>query len=319
MKVLSQREFYEEIAVTFDKDVTTLLPPDIAQQTGHFNLLNLADLPPQDDKPPILYGRRACYVVSLMHGHCQLKYADAVVDIKQPVLFFSSPREAYRWQNITPYMAGYLCIFTADFLRPATSGVEQDEWPLFQSNSLPIMPLTEGEYATTAALFQKMAQELTSTYAYKYDLLRVHLMEMLHFAQKRRPLPLRVGPPTASARVSMLFKELLERQFPLHPPQSLQLRSATDYATQLAVHVNHLNKILKETTGYTTTDLLNHRLAQEARRLLRQTSWSISAIAQCLGFAEVAHFSNFFKRHTSLSPLAFRRAEKRLVEGGEIR
>jgi AraC family transcriptional activator of pobA len=39
---------------------------------------------------------------------------------------------------------------------------------------------------------------------------------------------------------------------------------------------------------------------------LRQTDWNVSEIALSLGFDEVAHFSNFFKKQTQLSPLNFR-------------
>jgi AraC family transcriptional regulator, transcriptional activator of pobA len=39
---------------------------------------------------------------------------------------------------------------------------------------------------------------------------------------------------------------------------------------------------------------------------LKQTPWNVSEIAYTLGFDEVAHFSNFFKKHTSLSPLKYR-------------
>jgi AraC-like DNA-binding protein len=47
-------------------------------------------------------------------------------------------------------------------------------------------------------------------------------------------------------------------------------------------------------------------MIQEAKILLKQTDWNISEIAYSLGFEEVAHFSNFFKRQTSLAPLVFR-------------
>ena len=104
--------------------------------------------------------------------------------------------------------------------------------------------------------------------------------------------------------------ELLERQFPLTTPQQrVPLRTAKDFADHLAVHVNHLNKVLKETTGRTTSDLLAGRLVQEAQVLLKQTNWTISEIADGLGFADVAHFSHFFKRQTSLAPAAYRLAE----------
>jgi len=79
-----------------------------------------------------------------------------------------------------------------------------------------------------------------------------------------------------------------------------------EYADRLSVHVNHLNKVLKEQTGKTTTDLIRSRMIQEAKILLRQTDWTISEIAYSLGFEEVAHFSNYFKKQTASTPLAFR-------------
>jgi AraC family transcriptional regulator, transcriptional activator of pobA len=74
----------------------------------------------------------------------------------------------------------------------------------------------------------------------------------------------------------------------------------------LGIHINHLNKVLKETTGRSTTEIINGRIAEEAKLLLKQTQWNVSEIAFALGFDEVAHFSNFFKKHTGLSPLKFR-------------
>jgi len=48
--------------------------------------------------------------------------------------------------------------------------------------------------------------------------------------------------------------ELLERQFPIESPiQRMKLRSPIDFANQLAVHVNHLNRAIKETMGKTTS------------------------------------------------------------------
>uniref|UniRef100_UPI003D7F334F helix-turn-helix domain-containing protein n=1 Tax=Pedobacter sp. TaxID=1411316 RepID=UPI003D7F334F len=111
----------------------------------------------------------------------------------------------------------------------------------------------------------------------------------------------------ASVRVSSLFIELLERQFPIESPhQKLHLRTAKDYANRLAIHVNHLNKVLKENTGRTTTEIIATRIVQEAKTHLKQTDWNISEIAYSLGFEEVSHFSAFFKKQTTLTPLSIR-------------
>jgi AraC-like DNA-binding protein len=84
------------------------------------------------------------------------------------------------------------------------------------------------------------------------------------------------------------------------------MRTAKDYADRLAVHVNHLNKVLKEVTGKTTTQTIANRIIQEAKILLKQTNWNIAEISYTLGFDDIAHFSNFFKKQTSIAPVAFR-------------
>ena len=86
----------------------------------------------------------------------------------------------------------------------------------------------------------------------------------------------------------------------------IKLRTASDFADQLNVHVNHLNRAVKETSGKTTSNLIGERLLQEAKIKLKQSKWNVSEIAFSLGFKEVTHFNNFFKKHTDMSPVKFR-------------
>jgi AraC family transcriptional activator of pobA len=126
---------------------------------------------------------------------------------------------------------------------------------------------------------------------------------------------LRLQPPisqekqlaNASQRISALFLELLERQFPIDDQHAaIQIKSASQFASQLNVHVNHLNRSVKENLQKTTTQVIAERIIQEAKILLRHSKWSVSEIAFALGFSEPTHFNNFFKKHTSTSPTAFR-------------
>jgi AraC family transcriptional regulator, transcriptional activator of pobA len=111
----------------------------------------------------------------------------------------------------------------------------------------------------------------------------------------------------ASKRITFLFLELLERQFPVNESEaSLQLRSASDFAAQLSVHVNHLNRAIKRTTGKTTSKIIAARILEEAKILLKNRSLNVSEIAYSLGFTKASHFNNFFKKHVQVSPLKFR-------------
>jgi AraC-like DNA-binding protein len=170
-----------------------------------------------------------------------------------------------------------------------------------------VFQLTPAEAARAAAIFARMREELAADYAYKYDLLRAYVLELLHLGQKRQPATTLHPAHSAAARLSSRFVELLERQFPLTTPQQrVPLRTAKDFADHLAVHVNYLNKVLKDSTGRTTTDLIGGRRAQEAKVLLRHTDWTLWEIADGLGFVDVAHFSHFFRRYAAVSPGVFR-------------
>jgi len=153
-----------------------------------------------------------------------------------------------------------------------------------------------------------MEKEFNSGYKYKFDIIRNLIFELLHCALKLEPsLTLESHPVNASQRISMLFMELLERQFPIDETHlSIGLRSASEYANQLNVHVNHLNRAVKETTEKTTTQIIAERILQEAKVLLKHTAWNVADIAYALGFAEATHFNNFFKKHVQLSPVKFR-------------
>ena len=112
----------------------------------------------------------------------------------------------------------------------------------------------------------------------------------------------------ASYRISTLFLELLERQFPIDDSRStMKLRYASDFANLLNVHVNHLNRAMKETTQKTTTQIISDRILQESKILLHHSAWNVSEIAYPLGFTEATHFNNFFKKHMQISPLKFRK------------
>ncbi|MBV4355809.1 helix-turn-helix domain-containing protein [Pinibacter aurantiacus] len=299
--MISLEEFY--------KDTKSLIPEDINKEIGHFNVFKIDELNARLKKKPqtMPYNRRAYYKISMIRGRNKAEYADKVIEIERNALLFATPRIPYHYVPLDENQDGYFCIFTPDFLIKNKSGVVLDSLPIFQPGGYPVFEVSDDEAEEITAIFKKMYKELSSDYAYKYDLLRNYVLELIHYGQKLQPATALYPTHTASERVSSLFIELLERQFPIESPQQkLALRTAKDYADRLGVHVNHLNKVLKENIGKTTTDIISGRLVQEAKILLKQTDWNISEIAYSLGFEEVAHFSNFFRKQTTLSPVNFR-------------
>jgi AraC family transcriptional regulator, transcriptional activator of pobA len=308
MKPKSIEDFYQEISVDSNSDVSTLLPKDIQKEIGHFNVFNIKELYERlKEKPNMPYYRRAYYKISLIKGNNRAEYADKIIEIEQYALLFATPKIPYNYIPQDTNQSGQFCIFTNEFLSKNKSGIDLDELPIFATAGYPIFQLSAEEVSEVELIFNKIQKEINSDYIYKYDLIRNYVAELIHFGQKLQPITALYSKHNSAARVSSLFVELLERQYPIESPNHrLILRTAKDFAERLSVHVNHLNKVLKESTGKTTTELISSRLIHEAKILLKETDWNISEIAFSLGFEELAHFSNFFKKQTTLSPLSFR-------------
>lgn len=308
MKSKSIEEFYEEIAGGICTEQNSFLPNGIQKEIGHFNVFNIKELYERlNGKSCMPYDRRAYYKISLIQGKNRVEYADRTIDIEEYALLFATPKIPYNYLPLDTQQSGHFCVFTNEFLTKEKIGMDLDKLPIFQTDGYPVFQLTETDAVSLNLIFKKIHQEINSDYVYKYDLIRNYVAELIHFGQKLQPVTALYSKHNSAARVSSLFVELLERQFPIESTrQRLELKSAKDFASRLAIHVNHLNKVLKENTGKTTTELISERLIHEAKILLKETDWNISEIAYSLGFEELAHFSNFFKKQTALTPIAFR-------------
>lgn len=78
------------------------------------------------------------------------------------------------------------------------------------------------------------------------------------------------------------------------------------YASALHISPVYLSRVVRQVTGRTVIDYINHMLLMEASFLLRTSELSIAQIADRLHFADTPSFSKFFSRMKGQSPRAFR-------------
>lgn len=281
------------------------MPENLQQEIGHFNVFRLEEHSSKGPNP-IRYSRRAFYKISLTRGHNVFHYADKSLEVSGSTLIFFNPNVPYTYDCLSPGNTGFFCIFKEAFFTEKLRGSISD-FPMFAPGGKPAYFLNEAQDRQITAVFEKMLEEINSDYAFKYDLLRNYVTETIHYALKMDPSETLFQHPDAKSRITAIFTELLERQFPIESPnQRFSMRSPNDFARELSVHVNHLNRAIKETTGRTTTEHIFERLTSEAKALLRHTNWNVSEISYCLGFEEPAHFNNFFKKQALVTPTAFR-------------
>jgi AraC-like DNA-binding protein len=253
------------------------------------------------------YNRKGLYKISLLKGKTKLYYADKKVDF-DCALLFSNPNIPYAWEHTDHEQIAYFCVFTEEFFEQFVS---IKDYPVFKPGNTPLFHLNAEEFTNFENLFKQMLSEISLEFSYKYDSLRAMVLQMIYKAMKLEPASCQqYKDSNGSHRIASIFTELLERQFPIESViHRIEMRTPTEFANNLSVHINHLNHVLKTVTGRTTSQLIAERLMQEARSLLQHTDWNISEISWCLGFEDLPHFINFFKKHQQSTPKIYRKTQ----------
>lgn len=297
MKSESLREFYQRTRIAH--------PGIFTCKEGHFNVYNR-----EHCSGKTVYRRRDFYKISLINEGGFIHYADKSIALQQPALVFSNPMIPYAFEPSAGKQTGYFCLFTEDFVAKQDKSHLLTDAPMFKPGGYPVFFIHENQQHFLSDIFERMKTELATDYVHKYALLYHYVQILIHEALKMRPAENYFSQQNASSRISDLFLELLERQFPVEEPhQGLKLRTPADYASRLSIHVNYLNRSVKENTGKTTSSHIADRIASEAKILLLHTTWNVNEIAYALGFEYPSYFNSFFRRHVSTTPRAFRSDE----------
>jgi len=289
----------------FYKRITHPLPKDVDNGLGHFNVFT------RQECIEIPYSRKNYFKITLLKGKHKIHYADKTLQSDHVALMFSDPLVPYSWESLDGKKEGYFCIFTEAFFY--NYGTLRN-YPIYKPEHPKVFLLDEMMAQEVEALFEKMLGEINSTYAYRDDLLRNLTLELIHIALKMEPASIIPDVQSDKKRkIDTLFNELLERQFPITSPyERLELKNPSDFARLLNIHTNHLNRTLKEVSEKTTTERIAGRILEEAKILLKHSSWSVGDIAYALGYEESAHFINFFKKKLNQTPQNYRIGQTRL-------
>lgn len=285
------------------KNINSLSDFNTELKLKGFNVFQIEE----DCKVTRLYSRKDFFKICLTTGKSIIHYADRSFEADGTVLFFGNPNIPYSWETISTTYVGYTCLFSEDFFKTYERSLSLQKSPLFMVGGTPILNINEEQREFLNSIFKKMIEEQKTDYPYKDDLIRNYVNLIIHEALKMQPSENYAQNKNAALRITNVFLELLERQFPIESlDRPLQLRNANDYANILAVHVNYLNKSLKEITGKSTTTLINERIINEAKALLKHTNLNIADVAYALGFEYPTYFNNFFKRMTGTNPKSLR-------------
>ena len=256
------------------------------------------------------YQRRNFYKISLLtKGEGILFYADKEVPLKDNALVFTNPLVPFAYKSLAAVKEqGFFCLFTNAFIESSFKTGRLSESPLFRVGGNNVVVPDEQTTRMLLLIYERLITEAQSDYNHKQELIGAYIQVIMQEALKIEAPEKNYIFNNAAGRLVDLFLTLLETQFSMVSPASpLELKNANEYAAQLSVHPNHLNRVLRDTTGKSTIDHINERTLTEARSMLLHTNLNIGDISDCLGFNHSTNFQTFFKRQTGLTPNGLRK------------
>lgn len=193
---------------------------------------------------------------------------------------------------------GYVILFTPGFL--AENHIPCyfiDDINLFNDHgSSPPLNVNEAEFIQLTAYCEEMLKIQHSELKYKE--LAISSYIKLFLIQGNNVCTLKNDNPQNQEAINSIlknFKNLVNQKYS-------EWHQTTDYAAELNVTPDYLNRVIKSLTGKTAKEFIQARIITEAKRLLYFSEMSAKEIGYNLGFSEPANFSAFFKKNAGFSP-----------------
>ena len=223
------------------------------------------------------------------------------VHIKKNSVFFCTPLNKIMLNENIEGAVVYL--FNREFycIRDHDSEVSCNGF-LFLGSSLPIIiDLNEEEQRRFALLHMFFAEEFKNTDNIQGEMLLVLLKRLIITSVRiaRKTLP-DADMPQSKLDIIRKFNLLVEAHF-------REKHKVGDYAEMLHISAKSLSNLFLKYYSKSPLKVIGERICLEGQRLLRFSDKNMNEISDTLGFIEASHFSKFFKKHTGLSPIAYRR------------
>ena len=173
--------------------------------------------------------------------------------------------------------------------------------------NLPIVQLREPKQTLPADAARQLAGKMReimncihSDHIYKAEVLQMLYAIFLLDLQNVQ------GRTIVDRQIPQRVEEIFIGFVRLLPDHFIRHRNIDFYASKLCISPVYLSRIVRQVSGRTVMDYINHLLLLEASFLLRTSKLSIAHISDRLHFAETPSFSKFFSRLKGLSPRAYR-------------
>ncbi|TCC92400.1 helix-turn-helix domain-containing protein [Pedobacter frigiditerrae] len=214
-------------------------------------------------------------------------------------VFAIIPGQSHSW-NLSEDADGYILFHTRSFFNLHFPSKNVRDYPFFCSmHNSPLILLKEKSLKKAEQIFSEILDEYVHEYLLKFQRIAV-MLDLVYIDFSRLYLP-----KTSIDKKNQNFLIKIGKLEDLIDANFKRIKSPSQYAEMMFMSERHLNRICKEYLNKTTSDLIMDRLMLEAKRLLVHSAYSVSEIAEELGYLDVSYFSRLFKKKAGKTPLEF--------------
>jgi AraC family transcriptional regulator, transcriptional activator of pobA len=220
--------------------------------------------------------------------------------LKENTLLIIPPRIVNSSSNWADDSKGYFLLFNLDFFLQSNFPYHHlENKKILQPSVQPYMQLTTKQAEAVEQIFMTILEEKQGNNPHKRELIALKIIELLILIERLYSEVHQFDNNEVALDLVKKFTNLVEANFDKE-------KSVSFYASELYVHPNYLNAIVKRQSGMTAKDSIQNRLLLEAKYLLHSTRLSVKEISHQLGFTDPNYFGVFFKRVEGHSPIAYR-------------
>lgn len=219
---------------------------------------------------------------------------------KQNVVVMFKPGQTISFKS-DPNAEGYAVMFKEHFIdwRLNNENTLRD-FPILNPSFDCVLVLQDDLYHDLADIAARMLHEYRRPLDYStLNILRFYahiLLEKINRLQNQTGLS---GQNRIQLRTSHEFKSLVYKNI-------YKTKSVSDYAKMMCTTEKTLINHFKLSMGTTPKDFINSVIIEESKAMLANLA-SVEQVADHFNFTDQAHFSNFFRKKTGMSPRNFRR------------
>ncbi|MGX5820097.1 AraC family transcriptional regulator [Chitinophaga lutea] len=285
------------------------LPVEAVAPNSDFNINSLRELHVQ--LPYRSEGFRPNYFsfVFVKDGRGRYTTDDQTFDTQPGTIYFTNPGH-FKSFELFEIGESIIITFTEAFLKENVHREVFREFPFLLAETVPPKVLSPEAFGEFEKIYRQIWDAFYGQSPFRKKIIGSFFMVLLLRIKEYFWLdynPIQEG--SRSSQIVKTFKRNLESHFrKAAAGKAEKALRVQDLAEMQHLHANYLNQVIRSKTGKTINTWIAERTVAEARALLQHTAQPVKEIAYLLGFSEVPHFSNYFKKQTGQSPASFRKS-----------